>query len=47
MTGIKQWQIKPGSTTIRGRAAPQFSGGEEKILSCSLGNMELYYDFFF
>jgi len=37
MTGIKQWQIKPGSTIIRGRAAPQFdhgpqfSGGEEQI----------------
>jgi len=37
MTGIKQWQIKPNSTIIRGRAAPQFeygshfSGGEEQI----------------
>jgi len=37
MTGIKLWQIKPGSTIIRGRVAPQFghgpqfSGGEEQI----------------
>ncbi|MFP1779985.1 RHS repeat domain-containing protein, partial [Lonsdalea quercina] len=37
MTGIKQWQIKPGTTMIRGRAAPQFeygsqySGGAEQI----------------
>lgn len=34
---IKQWQIKPGSTIIRGRAAPQcehgpqFSGAEENF----------------
>ena len=38
MTGIKQWQIKPYTTMIRGRAAPQFeygaqySGGAEQIL---------------
>ncbi|UXK11311.1 hypothetical protein NYP80_02605 [Erwinia pyrifoliae] len=37
MTGIKQWQIKPGTGMIKGRAAPQFeygaqySGGAEQI----------------
>jgi len=36
-TGIKEWQIKPGTTMMRGRAVPQFeygflySGGEEQI----------------
>jgi len=24
MTGIKQWQIKPGTTIIKSRAVPQF-----------------------
>jgi len=27
MTGIKQWQIKPETTMIRGRVAPQFKYG--------------------
>ncbi|WP_230545023.1 hypothetical protein, partial [Yersinia pseudotuberculosis] len=37
MTGIKQWQITPNTTIIRGRAAPQFeygsqySGGADQI----------------
>jgi len=37
MTGIKQWQITPGTTIIRGRAAsqfdegPQYTGGAEQI----------------
>ncbi|MBN3066304.1 hypothetical protein H5A21_20060 [Pectobacterium aquaticum] len=37
MTGIKQWQIAPGTTILRGKAAPQFeygsqfSGGAEQI----------------
>lgn len=29
MTAIKQWQIKPGSTMIRGRAAPQLKYGAQ------------------
>ncbi|MDU4291732.1 MAG: RHS repeat-associated core domain-containing protein [Mixta calida] len=37
MTGIKQWQIKPSTTMVKGRAAPQleygahYSGGAEQI----------------
>jgi len=31
MTGIKQWQITPGTTIIRGRAAPQFAEGSRYI----------------
>ena len=37
MTGIKQWQIKPGTTMVSGKASPQFwhgdqySGGADQI----------------
>ncbi|KTS58739.1 hypothetical protein NS380_09865 [Pantoea dispersa] len=53
MTGIKQWQIKPGTTMIIGKAAPQFEYGDQyreeqnRFLFFSLGNMDLYYDYFF
>lgn len=29
MTGMKQWQITPGTTVIRGRAGPQFEYGAQ------------------
>ena len=31
MTGIKQWQIKPGTTMITGKVAPQLGFGEQYI----------------
>lgn len=38
MTGIQQWQIRPGTIIIKGNAGPQFQYGSEYI-----GGMEQWY----